>query len=115
MAVWSLMYIKNTFVLSYPEKRTRARICKRLRRPGIDSEDSIPPAYVAWRACTTNRVVVQARQAVNRFLGSFEGLQIRYELRGKIGMLIWIRINVMGRYSPDSYKKAGSAHGSPLK
>jgi hypothetical protein len=22
-----------------------ARICKRLRRPGIDSEDSIPPAY----------------------------------------------------------------------
>ena len=29
-----------------------------LRRPGIDSEDSIPPAYVAWRAGTTNRVVV---------------------------------------------------------
>ncbi len=27
-----------------------ARICKRLRRPGIDSEDSIPPAYVGWRA-----------------------------------------------------------------
>ncbi len=26
------------------------RICKRLRRPGIDSEDSIPPVYVAWRA-----------------------------------------------------------------
>ncbi len=36
----------------------RARICKRLRRPGIDSEDSIPPAYVAWRAGTTNRVVL---------------------------------------------------------
>jgi hypothetical protein len=28
----------------------RARICKRLWSPGIDSEDSIPPAYVAWRA-----------------------------------------------------------------
>jgi hypothetical protein len=28
----------------------RARICKRLWSPRIDSEDSIPPAYVAWRA-----------------------------------------------------------------
>jgi hypothetical protein len=83
MAVRSLTYIKNTFVRSYPEKRTRARICKRLRRPGIDSEDSIPPAYVAWRAVTTNSFVVQARQAVNRFLGSFKGY--KYELRGKIG------------------------------
>ncbi len=54
----------------------RARICKRLRRPGIDSEDSIPPAYVAWRAGMTNRVVVPARQAGNRFMGSFKGLQI---------------------------------------
>ncbi len=32
------------------------RICKCLRSPGIDSEESIPPAYVAWRAGTTNRV-----------------------------------------------------------
>ncbi len=39
----------------------RARFCKRLRRPGIDSEDSIPPAYVAWRAGMTNWVVVPAR------------------------------------------------------
>ncbi len=54
----------------------RARICKRLRRPGIDSEDSIPPAYGAWRAGTINRVVVPARQAGNRFLCSFKGLQI---------------------------------------
>ena len=65
MAVRSLTYIKNTFVRSYPEKMTRVRICKRLRRPGIDSEDSIPPAYVAWRAGTTNRVAVPARQAEN--------------------------------------------------
>jgi hypothetical protein len=59
---------------------TRARICKRLRRPGIDSEDSIPPAYGALRAGMTNRVVavgVPARQAGNRFLGSLKGLQIR--------------------------------------
>jgi hypothetical protein len=58
-------------------QQSRARICKRLRRPGIDSEDSIPPAYVAWRVGTTKRVVVPARQAGNRFLGSLKGLQIR--------------------------------------
>jgi hypothetical protein len=55
----------------------RADICKRLRSPGIDSEESIPPEYVAWRASTTNRVDVPARQGKNRFLGSFKGLQIR--------------------------------------
>jgi hypothetical protein len=55
----------------------RARICKSLWGPGIDSDDSIPPAYVAWRVGTTNRVVVPARQAGNRFLGSLKGLQIR--------------------------------------
>jgi hypothetical protein len=69
----------------------RARICKRLRGPGIDSEKSIPGnrfreidseksiplAFVVWRAGTTNRVVVPARQAGNRFLGSLKGLQIR--------------------------------------
>ncbi len=59
----------------------RARFCKRLRRPGIDFEDSIPPAYVAWRAGTTNRVVVPDRQAGNRFLGSLKGLQIRTQNR----------------------------------
>jgi hypothetical protein len=66
-----------------PQKylRHRARICKRLRSPGIDSEESIPPAYVAWRANTTNMVVVPARQAGNRFLGSLKGLQIRAHYR----------------------------------
>jgi hypothetical protein len=83
----------------------RARICKCFRSPGIDSKESIPPAYVAWRAGTTNRartckrlwsdseesisptnvawrdgtkkwVVVPARQAGNRFLVSLKGLQI---------------------------------------
>ncbi len=37
--------------------RIWARICKLLWSPGIDSEESIQPAYVAWRACTTNRVL----------------------------------------------------------
>jgi hypothetical protein len=55
----------------------RARICKRLRSPGIDSNESIPPAYVAWRAGTSNRAVVSARQAGNRFLGSLKDLKIR--------------------------------------
>jgi hypothetical protein len=34
-------------------------------------------AYVAWRAGTSNRVVVPARQAGNRFLGSLKCFQIR--------------------------------------
>jgi hypothetical protein len=55
----------------------RARICKRLRSPRVDSEESISSAYVAWRVSTTNRVFVPARQAGNRFLGSLKGLQIR--------------------------------------
>jgi hypothetical protein len=37
---------------------SRARICKHLRSPGIDSEESISPSYVAWRA---GQVVVPAR------------------------------------------------------
>ncbi len=43
----------------------RARKCKRLRSPGIDSEESIPPIYVAWRTGTTNRVVVPTRQGID--------------------------------------------------
>ncbi len=58
-------------------ERARARICKRLWSPGINFEESIPPAYVAWRAGTKNGVVVSVRQAGNRFLGSINGLQIR--------------------------------------
>ncbi len=52
------------------------RICKRLSSPGIGSKETIPPAYVVWRAVTSNRVVVPARQAWNGFLGSIKGLQI---------------------------------------
>jgi hypothetical protein len=56
---------------------TRARICKRLRSPGIVSKESIPPASLARRAGTSNRVVVLARQAGYRLLGSLKVLQIR--------------------------------------
>jgi hypothetical protein len=58
-------------------KLIRARICKRLRGPGIDSEKSIQPNCLVWWAGTTNRVVVPARHAGNRFLGSLKGLQNR--------------------------------------
>ncbi len=60
-------------------KDSSARICKSLRIPGIDSNESIPPAYVAWRGVTSNRVVVPVRLAGNRFLGSLKGLQIRVQ------------------------------------
>jgi len=47
------------------DEENRARICKRLWSPRVDSRESIPCANVASRAGTTNRVVVPARQAVN--------------------------------------------------
>ncbi len=62
----------------------RARIYKRLWGPGIDSDESISPAYVALRAGTTNRAVVAAYHAGNRFLGSLKGLQIPAQLFVKI-------------------------------
>jgi hypothetical protein len=56
---------------------------KLLRTPGIDSKESISPANVTWRAGTSNRVVVLARQAGNQFLGSLQGLQIRAPYTGR--------------------------------
>ncbi len=61
-------------------KVDRARICNRFWSLGIDSEKSIPSVYVARRAGTKNRVVVLARQAGNRLLGSSNGLQIRAQV-----------------------------------
>jgi hypothetical protein len=43
----------------------------------LGAQESIPPAFVAWRAGTSNRVIVPARQAGNRFMGPLKGLQIR--------------------------------------
>ncbi len=54
----------------------RARIYKQLRSPGIDYKESIPPTHIAWRAGTSNRFVVPARQAGNWFLASLKSLQI---------------------------------------
>ncbi len=57
-----------------------ALICKRLRSPGIDSKASIPPAYVAWRADRTNRVIAPARQE-HRLAESVPGLLNRLQIR----------------------------------
>jgi hypothetical protein len=48
----------------------RARICKRLWSPGIDSA-----SLGNLGAVTPNRVVVPSRQAANRFLSSLKGLK----------------------------------------
>jgi hypothetical protein len=63
-------------------QHSRARICGRLRSLEINSKESIPPAYIAWRAGTSNWVVRRSlagryvklgvRQAGNRFLGSLK-------------------------------------------
>jgi hypothetical protein len=63
------------------QEETWARICKCLWSPGIDSKESISPAYVACRASRTNRVVIQARHAGNRFLVSEK--VYKYGLRRK--------------------------------
>jgi hypothetical protein len=64
-----------------------ARICKSLWSPGFDSDGPIPPAYVAWRAGTTNRVVVQAHHAGNRRLVSGQKhkkfYQVQLALKGQ--------------------------------
>ena len=51
---------------------------------GMDSMEWILPAYVDSRAGTTSRVVVSARQAGNRFLGSIKGSQIRAQNSAKM-------------------------------
>jgi hypothetical protein len=50
-------------LLKILETRALSPYFKRLRSPGIDSEESTPPGYAVWRAGTTNGVAVPARQA----------------------------------------------------
>ncbi len=63
------IYVISFSYLAYPLLLYWGRVGKRFRSPGIEYKKSIPPAYVAWRAGTSNRVVVLARQAGNQFLG----------------------------------------------
>ncbi len=84
--LWKRIYLKQPPPTIVSIEKTLGRICKRLKSPGIVSKpepvfvnvlgiDSA--AYVAWRAGSTNRGLIQARKAGNRFLGSLKGLQIR--------------------------------------
>jgi hypothetical protein len=73
--------------------QTGARICKRLRNPGIASKESIPPAYVARQANTTTLFDVPAYQATVHWLaesipGLIKRLQTRAEKTIRIGILI---------------------------
>jgi hypothetical protein len=68
-------------IVASSQTGNRDRIfCKRIRSPGIDSKESIPPAYEAWRTSTTNMVVVTARPAtyymyvVHKLVESIPGL-----------------------------------------
>ncbi len=57
-----------------------------LRSPGIDSEESIPPAYVAWRAGTTYR----GCRTVPSGWDSIPGLLKRFTNTGSVCMgSIW--------------------------
>jgi hypothetical protein len=60
--------------------------------PGVDSKEWIPPAYVAWRTGLSNRVVVPARQAGNRFLGFLKGLKIRALASVLLGGQGWTKV-----------------------
>ncbi len=55
----------------------KTRIFNRLRRLGIDSKESISPAYEAWRAGTSNRVFLRTRQGWESIPGLLKDLQIR--------------------------------------
>ncbi len=50
MAGWGKLRVVSGWIGKSSLEMNRARIYTRLRSPGIDSKESIPPAYVAWRA-----------------------------------------------------------------
>ncbi len=74
----------------------RVRICRRLRSLGIDSKESIPPAYVARRTGTITIFVLPLRQATyageSYSLESIPGLLKRLRIRALmtyVGRLCW--------------------------
>jgi hypothetical protein len=74
----------------------RARICKRLRIPGIDSQGIDSASYAAWRAGTSNRVVVLTE--------SIRSLTIK---NSGSGLSLTCRIHVSILYIHDIYYVAG--------
>jgi hypothetical protein len=59
--------MKNTY---YLENLLRARILKHVRRPEIDSKESILSAFAAWQAGTTTLFDVPTRQATGEGIDS---------------------------------------------
>jgi hypothetical protein len=49
VVTWTVLFLSKTWF----QLHFRDGICKLLRCPGSDSKESIPQAYVAWRAGTT--------------------------------------------------------------
>ncbi len=64
------------------KKQFRARISKRLWSQGIDSEQSILPAYVAWRAGTANTVELSTCRTDPAGLESISGILKRFTNTG---------------------------------
>jgi hypothetical protein len=67
------------------------------------TQESIPPAYVAWRAGKKNKVVVPARQDGNRFLVYLKGLQIPSQYTPPNSSLspictLWLKPSLRTRY-----------------
>jgi hypothetical protein len=93
----------------------RNHIC--LKSPRIDSEKSIPPTYVAWKAGTTHRAVVPARQAGNRFLGSLKCLKIRTLLINSRVQRGAVLLKLGRKVCPTSVRGGGGARtpGSDIK
>ena len=56
----TLLYVRQVPMKDVADGYNKAHICKRLWSPGIDSEESIQRAYVAWRPGSILRVVVPA-------------------------------------------------------
>jgi hypothetical protein len=71
---------------------TEPRICKRLRSPGIESKDSISPAYVPGRRATWAGGI--------NYLESIPGLLKRLQIRTQVA--------VCGRYCGTKSKKMDS-------
>jgi hypothetical protein len=68
-------YNRVNFSLSCTGKKISRRLCTESVFVHVfGAQESIPPACVTWRTSTTNRVVVPAREAGNRFLGSLKAV-----------------------------------------
>ncbi len=78
---WDDSYLASWQICGWSNREQfRARICELLRNPGIDSKESMPPAYVAW--CPVRQAYLLCRPArlhrlAESILGLLKDLQIR--------------------------------------